>query len=51
MLECSSNNYGDLDENYLEANEKLITRKFDIMESVNFFVKRIEDYMDVAEAA
>ena len=50
MLKHSYDNYGDLDENDLEANEKILTRESGIMEPFSVFVKIIEDWMDVVEA-
>ena len=51
ILECLHSNGGDLDENDLEANKKILTRECDYMEPSSVFVKRIEDCMDVAEEA
>ena len=51
ILQHLYESYGDLDENYLEANEKILTQEFNIAEPSSVFVKRIEDCMDIAEAA
>ena len=51
ILQHLYDNYGDLDESDLEANEKTLTQEFDVTEPFSMFIRRIEDCMDLAEAA
>ena len=50
-LQHTYKNYGDMDESDLEANEKMITQDFDVTEPFSMLVKRMEDCMDLVEAA
>ena len=51
ILQYLHENYRDLNESDLETNEKTLTQDFDITEPFSMFVRRIEDCMDLAEAA
>ena len=44
-------NYGNLDKHDLEQAEKNLNAPFDLLEPFSLFVKRIEDIIDIAEAA
>ena len=50
-LECLCENYGDLDENDLEATEKALKQEFDILKPFSVFAKRVEDWMGIEEVA
>ena len=50
-MECPHEIYREFDENDVDSNGKTLNKSFIMMESFTMFAKRIENCIDVAEAA